>query len=38
MRNMKDISGSSLTELFQNQSRADNIKYVAFSGSKNVSY
>lgn len=36
MRNMKDISGSSLTELFQNQSRADNIKYVAFSGSKNI--
>ena len=35
---MKDISGSSLKEVFQNQSRADNIKYIAFSGSKDVSY
>lgn len=37
MRNMRNITGTELCPLFEDTNRAGNIRYVAFSGSKDVS-
>ena len=38
MRNMKDTTGMYLKEIFKDPVRAANMRYIAFSGSKEVSH